>query len=102
MRWDGGRNGGFGISVTIYKSFSDTVKMRDITVGSGEHEEELKEYEQCMKWFEECYKGVTGFNSWYNQKDDASKEERKVESFLWCKWTSSGTVVSGMTSLINI
>ena len=67
-----------GICVITNPCFSDTVKMRDITVGSGEHEEELKEYEQCMKWFEECYKGLAGFNSWYNQKDDASKEERKV------------------------
>ncbi|KAL8625230.1 hypothetical protein ACOMHN_029988 [Nucella lapillus] len=56
----------------------DTVKMRDITVGSGEREEELKEYDQCQKWFDECSKGVYGFNSWYSQKEDATKEERKA------------------------
>ncbi|KAK7112606.1 zinc finger ZZ-type and EF-hand domain-containing protein 1-like isoform X2 [Littorina saxatilis] len=56
----------------------DTVKMRDVTVGSQEKDEELKEYEQCMKWFEECYKGVAGFNAWYSHKEDASKEERKA------------------------
>ncbi|XP_076459760.1 zinc finger ZZ-type and EF-hand domain-containing protein 1-like isoform X2 [Babylonia areolata] len=56
----------------------DTVKMRDITVGSGEREEELKEYDQCMKWFEECSKGMYGFNSWYTQKEDAAKEERQA------------------------
>ena len=64
---------------------ADTVKMRDITVGSGEHEEELKEYEECMKWFDECSKGVSGFNSWYNQKEDASKDERKVSVVDFCQ-----------------
>ena len=57
---------------------ADTVKMRDVTVGGQEKEVELKEYEQCTKWFDECSKGTNDFNSWYQNKEDASKEERKV------------------------
>ncbi|KAK7482310.1 hypothetical protein BaRGS_00026438, partial [Batillaria attramentaria] len=54
----------------------DTVKMRDITVGSGEREEELKDYEQCMRWFEDCSRG---FNNWYNRKEDAFCDLLDVE-----------------------
>ncbi|XP_041364980.1 zinc finger ZZ-type and EF-hand domain-containing protein 1-like [Gigantopelta aegis] len=53
----------------------ETVKMRDCTVSQQEEDEELREYNQCMKWFEECGKG---FSVWYERKEDASKEEKKA------------------------
>ena len=58
----------------------ETVKMRDCTLSELDEEEELKEYNQCMKWFEECGKG---FSIWYERKEDASKEEKKVFYFTF-------------------
>lgn len=54
--------------------------MRDVTVGSEQKEEELKDYEQCLRWFDECSKG---FSNWYKREEDASKEEKKVNSCQW-------------------
>jgi hypothetical protein len=62
--------------------FADTVKMRDVSVGSAAAEEELREYDRCMKWFDECSRGVSGFNHWYLQKEEANKDERKVREGL--------------------
>ncbi|XP_071105472.1 zinc finger ZZ-type and EF-hand domain-containing protein 1-like isoform X1 [Haliotis cracherodii] len=53
----------------------ETVKMRDRLIGKQEEEEELKEYDQYMHWFEESSRG---FSNWYRRKEDASKEEKKA------------------------
>lgn len=52
--------------------------MRDRLIGKQEEEEELREYEQYMHWFEESSRG---FSNWYRRKEDASKEEKKVGHF---------------------
>ncbi|PVD39043.1 hypothetical protein C0Q70_01670 [Pomacea canaliculata] len=64
----------------FFTMLKDTVKMRDVTVGSEQKEEELKDYEQCLHWFDECSKG---FSNWYKREEDASKEEKKaIQMFI--------------------
>ncbi|XP_078317573.1 zinc finger ZZ-type and EF-hand domain-containing protein 1-like isoform X2 [Crassostrea virginica] len=59
----------------------ETVKMRECTFGQEEENEELAEYNRCMKWFSECSEG---FDTWYKnaKKDKSDKEEREVQMFV--------------------
>ncbi|KAL3875978.1 hypothetical protein ACJMK2_033871 [Sinanodonta woodiana] len=58
----------------------ETVKMRDCSVEKQEEEEEMKEYDQHMKWFGECSEG---FINWYKKKEDLSDDEKKcVQMFI--------------------
>lgn len=54
--------------------------MRDCTLMQQEEADEMGDYEQCMHWFENCSKMT--FLTWYNKKEDAAKEEKKVSSSL--------------------
>lgn len=60
----------------------ETVKMRDCTLSQEEDEKDIRCYEQCMSWFEEC---ESGFDRWYsgNKMDHGSREDRKaVQMFV--------------------
>lgn len=54
----------------------ETVKMRDCRMEKLDEAEELKEYTQHMKWFDECSSG--SFVNWYKNKEDLGDDEKKV------------------------
>ncbi|XP_064597879.1 zinc finger ZZ-type and EF-hand domain-containing protein 1-like [Liolophura sinensis] len=62
----------------------ETVKMRDRTVAEQEENKELREYEQCKTWFQECSADSgKGFSTWYHKHDGVSSEERKpIQMFV--------------------
>ena len=50
--------------------------MRDCRMEKLDEAEELKEYTQHMKWFDECSSG--SFVDWYKNKEDLVDDEKKV------------------------
>lgn len=54
----------------------ETVKMRDCRLEKLDEAEELKEYTQHMKWFDEC--SSVSFVQWYKSKEDLTDNEKKV------------------------
>ena len=62
---------------SLFSGFAkETVKMRDCRLEKLDEADELKEYTQHMKWFDECSNG--SFVSWYKTKEDLSDTEKKV------------------------
>ncbi|XP_071131694.1 zinc finger ZZ-type and EF-hand domain-containing protein 1-like [Mytilus edulis] len=61
----------------------ETVKMRDCMVDHQDEDNQLKEYEKFIKWFEDC---SSGFEEWYekNKVDDPKfkEEKRQVQMFV--------------------
>ena len=55
--------------------------MRECSYGASEEENEMKEYEKCMKWFDDC---SNGFEKWYDtvKKDESKEEKRAVQMFV--------------------
>ncbi|CAC5406051.1 unnamed protein product [Mytilus coruscus] len=61
----------------------ETVKMRDCMVDHQDEDNQLKEYDKFIKWFEDC---SSGFEEWYekNKVDDPKfkEEKRQVQMFV--------------------